>query len=284
MEPQLVPLQLADGTSNALCILQRPGEDLAPVVLVLPAMGVGASYYQSLLQALHVSGLTAAVTDLRGIGMSSVRASRQTDFGYHEMLTLDLDAAVDVLRRRLPQRRLYLLGHSLGGELACLHASAHPTDLSGIILVASGTDYHGNWSFPWSLGIYGFYRAAALIARIWGYYPGHRLGFAGREARTTMRDLAHNGVTGRFEPVDSDVDYEDRLASMSLPVLAVTITDDTWAPPGATTHLLGKMPRSEITRWAVTPAELGARRLGHFRWVKHCQQLAERIARWVMDR
>src|SRR4051812_27442258 len=84
------PVAVPDGTTFRLIHARNHGGADQPVILCIPAMGVNARYYEPLLKALHAAGLHAATFDLRGNGESTVRASRSTDFGYHEILTRDL--------------------------------------------------------------------------------------------------------------------------------------------------------------------------------------------------
>ncbi len=131
-------VQADDGASVELTVYRQQRDDAAaPVFVCLPAMGVAAAYYATLAQALRGQGFDAVTADLRGIGTSSVRAGRRSDFGYHEMVELDYPAIVAAVRDEFPQSQIYLLGHSLGGQLACLFAAARPRQASGSALYAT---------------------------------------------------------------------------------------------------------------------------------------------------
>src|SRR5262249_21546669 len=140
-----------DGTTLNLLHTPSEGAPKAPVIVCVPAMGVAARYYEPVLSALWSSGLNAAAFDLRGNGDSSVRASRAIDFGYNEILTRDFPCAIEETARLFPGRRMFILGHSLGGQLACLYAAATGPSIAGVILIASGSVYFRSWAFPWNL-------------------------------------------------------------------------------------------------------------------------------------
>jgi predicted alpha/beta hydrolase len=53
--------------------------------------------------------------------------------------TLDYEAAIDHAHAALPDRPLYLLGHSLGAQLPGLIANQHK--VSGLLSVAAGSGY-----------------------------------------------------------------------------------------------------------------------------------------------
>src|SRR5690606_10191189 len=113
----------------------------------LPAMGIEARYYAGFAGALRRLGLNAATLELRGLGTSNVRPSRKVDFGYGTILERDLPPALALLRERFPGAPLFLLGHSLGGQLLALHLAVHPDGVEGLVLIASGTPHYKVW--PW---------------------------------------------------------------------------------------------------------------------------------------
>jgi predicted alpha/beta hydrolase len=107
-------------------------------------MAVSARFYTPLAQSLMESGLGVVTSELRGNGSSSVRVKRGVDFGYRELAFQDLPAVISSVRAIYPQTLLFLLGHSLGGQVSALYASAHPEGVRGLILVASGSPYFHN--------------------------------------------------------------------------------------------------------------------------------------------
>ncbi len=243
-------------------------------------MGVPASYYTPLAEALRGQGCHAVTADLRGIGTSSVRAGRRADFGYHEIVEFDLPAIVAVVRGELPGSEIFLLGHSLGGQLACLFAAARPDEVGGLVLIASCSVYHRGWRFPKNLVLLGFQQLARFAALVVGHFPGKSFGFAGREARRLMGDWARQGLTGRYRVSESERDFEALLGELELPLLAMSFTDDPYCTRAATAHLLSKMPAAQTTHLHRSPNELGASRMGHFSWVKQAELLAPGIREW----
>ena len=99
---------------------QRPRARL----LWLPALGVAARHYLPLAEALAARGVDTRLHEWRGNGSSSLRASRTQDWGYRELLALDLPASVATLP--VDGVPLLLGGHSLGGQLACCFGGLHP--------------------------------------------------------------------------------------------------------------------------------------------------------------
>jgi predicted alpha/beta hydrolase len=256
-------------------------DDATPIIVITPAMGVTATYYQPLCQEISGHGLIAATVDLRGLGQSDWRASRRKDYGYHEMVHCDWPAFLAAIRERHPRNPLFLMGHSLGGQLSLLYLSSHPHSVTGLILVASASVYHQCYDQPWKLLLQT--QLAWAVAELMGHFPGDRIGFAGREARLEIRDWARVARTGefRFRRWGHTHDYEPLLARLKMPVLAVSFDDDELAPAMAVTNLCRKIGACDIEHRHYQPAQLGHASLGHFQWVKRAERLIPEILPWI---
>lgn len=276
---QVLPVTAGDGTHCEITLFPSPGAEASPVVLCLPAMGVPARSYEGLAMALAMTGLHVITADLRGTGLSSVRASRQIDFGYHEMLTRDLPAIVARIRSLFPDRDLYLLGHSLGGQLSALYAASRPAQVAGLILVATGSVYWRGWDFPMNLGILAGTQIAGVIASVLGYFPGKKVGFAGLEGKRVMRDWARTARTGRYRIENDETDYEVTLQGLRAPVLAIAIAGDAFAPERAVRNLCNKLKGTNLTHARLASGGSGV--APHFSWLKQPGPVIGEIDAWL---
>lgn len=277
---EVLPIAMADGSRLTMTVYPVKGK-VCPVCIILPAMGVPASWYEPLAGTLVRQGLHAVAADLRGHAGSTLRASRSVDFGFHEMVTCDLPGLVAATARRLPGCPVYLLGHSLGGQLGTLYASLYPESVRGLILVATCSVYYRGWPFPKSLGLLLATQLARGIADVTGHFPGRTLGFGGREARTVMRDWAHNARTGRYEPANSPVNLESALSRMQTPVLAISLEGDQFAPPRAVRYLCDKLISTRVRHLHLDGWEMPDAGRHHFRWVRHAGPIVRHIRRWM---
>jgi len=254
---------------------------MGAVVLILPAMGVTATYYRPLAHLLVDAGFAVAVAELRGHGQSAIRARRGVDWGYRELVEVDLPATLDAVRWRFGQKPVYVLGHSLGGQIACLHAAAFPGEIDGVVLIASCTLHYRCWRFPHNLGVLVFTQFVGLLSRLLGYFPGKQVRFAGREGRQQMIDWAANGRHGRWTVAGSAHDYESLLSTVAIPVLAMSIAGDNYAPSAAVDNQVAKMPQAAVARHHWTAADLDRGGLHHFRWVRHSRPIVEKLVGWI---
>lgn len=256
-------------------------------VLLLPAMGVRARYYDAVGEALADAGCVALLAELRGQGTSSHRAARKVDWGYEELVREDAAAAVDALARETaalgPAPTLFL-GHSLGGHLAGMYLAAHPGAADALLLVASGTNYFRNWGLPRGLVLLSQIQLGGLIARGLGFFPGRQLGFGDLQARQEIVDWARVSRRGRFEPRGAHVDYEAAMARLSTRVVSVSLEGDALAPRAAVEHLAGKFTAARRSHLHLTESDVPAACLHHFAWARRPGPvLAQILGRTLSD-
>lgn len=249
----------------------------APVVVVVPAMGVPARYYRPLAAALRAAGLSVVVADLRGTGSSTPKASRSSHYRYAELVA-DVGAVLDAVKSRLDGRTRLLLGHSLGGQLALLHAAfTGGSTVDGLVLVAVGLPYWRTYPGWAGLGVLPLTQGIALTTELLGVWPGW--GFGGRQARGVIRDWAYTARVGRLPHID-DVDPGPALRRIRTPVLAVSVEHDSYTPPETLDHLCNQLAAAAVRRAHYGTAEAG-RRMDHFTWVRSSPPLAQRIAEFA---
>ncbi|WP_233171915.1 alpha/beta fold hydrolase [Dyella sp. ASV21] len=273
--PEALPATSADG-ATAEVFLQRPAGEVRELVYWLPALGVSARQYLALAHALAQHGVAVAIHEWRGIGSSNRRASRRDNWGYREVLQYDLPAGVSAVRARVPQARYWFGGHSLGAQMASMYAALHPHEVSGLLVVASGSPF---WRrFRYARLIWLAYVIAPWLARVVGYLPGRRIGFGGNEARGLIADWARSGRSGRYAAAGMPDDVEQCLRALQVPLLALRMQDDWLGPQASLEWLLGKMPLNTIRLDVMTEADLDGCRADHFTWMKHPEPVARRIA------
>ncbi|MFR9729248.1 alpha/beta fold hydrolase [Saccharopolyspora sp. MS10] len=258
----------------------RVEDPAAPVMIVLPAMGVPATFYAPFLRELHEAGLAVVSVDTRGQGAATPRPSRRVRFGYQDLVD-DAAAVVDLVEREFPGAPRFLLGHSLGGQISLLFAAARPGRVRGVALLASGSVWFRSFPGLESPKILLASHAVALLSRVFGYWPGQRFGFGGRQPAGVMLDWARQGRTGRYRLDGSDLDYETALRRLNVPLLAVSLDDDEFAPASSVDHLAGKAAAATRTRRHYSCEIAGAAKLGHFAWVHTSGVLVGWIAEWA---
>ena len=93
-------------------------------LICFPAMGVRASYYTKFAECLQPY-FNVITSDWQGQGKSSVRASRNLDFGY-ENLIQDTGKLLSYVDDWFPGTHRIIVGHSLGGQIGSLFTARYP--------------------------------------------------------------------------------------------------------------------------------------------------------------
>lgn len=268
-------IELEGGITNEISVY-RTVENVNTVVLVLPALGVRASYYKPLCIALAQKGLHATTVDWRGNGTSSVRPSYEVNFGYKELLE-DTVAVIFQLDKIFPQSKKVIIGHSLGGQIGSLFISRHPLLVEQLFLVAACNVYYEGF-----IGQEKKIKRAAkwipIISTFFGHFPGKWVGFGGREARGVMSDWSDNALTGLYEPAREDFNYEKAMSLCTNPVTAISLEGDDMAPKEAVANLIGKFKSGKNnTHIEASPEDFGVEELGHFNWVKNPEYIVDMV-------
>ncbi|TDR38690.1 putative alpha/beta hydrolase [Tahibacter aquaticus] len=277
--PESLCVAAADGHAAQLLLLRgEPGRKLG--LLWLPAMGVPARKYRHFAAALAGRGWSVALHEWRGQDSSNWRAARACDWGYAQLLA-DVAASREQLAEAAADTQWIVAGHSLGGQLAALALAQRPQDFAGYAIVGSG---HPWWrTFPgWHQGV--LLAAIAgfrLVSAVCGYFPGDKVGFAGREARGVIRDWADSAASGEYRPAALDFAAEARLRKVVTPALALRLCSDWYVPAASLDYLLAKLPLLQLQRGEIADREFSGGRAGHFEWMREPLPVVARIDAWL---
>lgn len=263
---------LVDRGADRLAVTLSDHPTADTLVVIFPAMGVPGSYYHRFASSLNDAGLAVATADLRGTGASGPRPSRASRYGYAELAD-DVGAVLDSLAGARSGRRTLLLGHSLGGQACMMRLAQKQDGVDGLILIAVGLPYWRVYGRQ-SIGVWGYTQGIGAVSAALGVWPGW--GFGGRQARGVIRDWAYTARFGAFPP---RLGVEERLADITLPVLAVSVDNDQYTPAPTVDFTVGKLPSARVRREHLTVTHAGME-LDHFKWVKAGEPLAKLILDW----
>ena len=245
---------------------------VGPAVVFLPALGVPLAYYRPLLTRWADRGRRVLAVELRGMPQSPVPDLRRARFGYADLVRTDVPAVA-----ALAGDDVALVGHSLGGQLALLATAAGTVRPTAVVTVATGTSSpsHLPRGRRWQR------RAAVTTVRTVSaaltLWPGHRLGFAGRQPRSLMRDWAHEARYGRYQLHGDPTDYETALSGLAVPALMLDVIGDRMIPASAVDHLAARVggPVTRATIRTTSPSD-------HFCWARRSpDQVLDAVETWL---
>lgn len=225
-----------------------PDGDARGVVLLNHGLGEHSGRYGTVVDALVPAGWAVHGLDHRGHGRSGGRRAHLRR--YDDLLT-DFDAFRRVVAAQHPGLPVFLLGHSMGGQIALAYALDHQADLAGLVLSAPAL---ANNSVP---------KAAVGLLRVVGRLAP-TLRPAGIDTSKISKDprvyaayeadpLVHHGrptlglstaIVGQFEVLP------ERSRALRLPVLVQQGADDALVDPVGFRRLESDCGSPDLTvRW-----------------------------------
>jgi predicted alpha/beta hydrolase len=234
------------------------GERSKRAVLVMAASGVPQGYYARFATYLAARGFRVLTFDYRGIGRSLSGKIRGLDARMRDWALLDGAAALAALG---DAEKVLVVGHSFGGQSLGLLPGRER--IAAALIVGSQSGYWRNWPL---LGRAWMWPAAHFllpgISHLLGYFPGSRLGFGEDLPKGVALEWASwcRHPTYLMGALGVEPDY----ARFSAPIRAYAVSDDNFAPASAVQALLRLYAASKSELRRVTPAEVGARSIGHF--------------------
>ena len=232
-------------------------------VIVSGALAVAARFYSRYATALAEAGFGAVTYDYRGIGGSRPASLRGFPATMTDWAVLDMAGVTAWVHATHAPRRLFLVGHSLGGILPGL--MDRPDLVDAMVTVGSENVYwryrHGRKKAAYlSRGL-----LTPLITGTIGYVPWSKFSRAEDMPGGAARQMA----TATRTPggmLDDPTLPTHRYTAFGAPVLAYSIDDDPEATRPSVDAMMSAYPNVE--RRHLTPADAGLDKIGHFGYFK----------------
>jgi predicted alpha/beta hydrolase len=241
----------------------RPDGTPRATVLIVAAMGVDQRFYAPLANWLAGKEYLAATFDYVGIGRSRDRKPTQVQVDILDWARFDCDAMIAQLQHMAPGKKLYWIGHSLGGQL--LGVLPDSLRLAKAITVASGSGYWRENSpqlrrRAWWL----WYVVAPLATRAFGYFPGRRLRKVGDLPGPVMDQWRRWCLNPDYALGAEGPWVRQAFASVQIPITSLSFTDDEMMSARNTESLHSHYTSSPRRMARIAPVDAGLERIGHF--------------------
>ena len=254
------------------------------VIVISSAIGVKKDFYDDFARFLAASGHRVITFDYRGIGGSLVQTVRDSQACLTEWGAKDLSGVLAWVVKKYENQGVYLVGHSLGGEI--IGIASNCVHLRGIVLVGSAHEYVG-YCRPWARGLLMpmYYLILPLILRLLKYFPAKKFGLGEDLPAGVVKEWINWSRNPEF--LFAAHPYaKDRIAGLRVPILAYSFKDDFFASPAAVKRLLDIFPNASKQWNHLAPGDLklaSIGRLGFFKrnleatlwadtlnWIKGC--------------
>ncbi len=218
--------------------------EIKAVILALHGFNDYSRAFENPGKILSAMGFAVYAYDQRGFGEAPHRGL----WAGSDVLTGDLTDATQVLRRRHPDKPLYLLGESMGGAvILAAHNTANPPDVDGVILSAPAV---------WARATMPWYQSTALwlSARLipWAKFSGSGLKIQASDNIEMLRGLGRDPLVIKATRVDAIhglVDLMDQAytagPALMRPALLLYGEKDEIVPREPTLHLWSRLPAAQ---------------------------------------
>lgn len=236
-------------------------------VLIASAMGVAQDFYADFANWLAANGFMAITFDYRGMGLSRKGHLRDYKLNILDWAKIDCATMIDTAAELNPDKPLYWVGHSLGGQI--LGFVPNISKVSKAIIISSGSGYWRENSPPlkrkvWLL----WYLVGPAATFLFGYFPGKALHMVGdlpkgvffQWRRWCLNPHYVVGVEGPYA--------HNAYAALQIPIVSLSFSDDEFMSQSNIESLLSLYPNAPKTHIRLTPEEVGMKKIGHFGFFK----------------
>jgi len=265
-----ITVPAADGYKlGATLFLPRGAKSHA--VLINSATAVPRKIYRGFAGYLARRGCAVLSYDYRGIGDSRQKAVEgynqpRSLVGFKASMSdwaaLDVTSAVVWMRERYHQLPLGYVGHSFGGQ--ALGLLSNNTEVARALLIASQAGYWKLMASPERYRVYAMLNFVGLpLTRLFGYMPGWT-GLGEDLPKGVFEQWVRWVMSERYLFTDPKLPGLSNFAKYRGALRSLCISDDPWATRPAVEMLCSGFSSITPDILTVTPADVGAAKIGHF--------------------
>ncbi|AOE50998.1 alpha/beta hydrolase family protein [Kangiella sediminilitoris] len=247
------------------------------------AFGVPYQYYKHIAAFLADNGISVLTFDYRGISHSQKGNMPPGEILMEHWGQLDLEAALQFVKKSYEPDGFYYLGHSAGGQIAGLAKTS--IEFDKIVIAASGVGSWRLWPGWQKYGLAAIWYVIfplVLALQSGAYFSSKLLGPIPVPKSAVKQWLRWaRSEEYLFTPKHGlDTSIYSKIKSK---VLGLTISDDWYAPQEARDGLLKHYENCHIETQFITPADIGRKTIGHFGLFKKKQEIEKGIWQPILN-
>ncbi len=233
------------------------------IVIIGSATAANKDYYNDFARFLNEWGYHVISFDYRGVGDSFDNNFKSFNHKMTDWGSKDLSAVIDWAGDNYPTSPIFLVGHSVLGQVFPL--AANNKKVKAAYFVASQMAFYGHWSGISKLSVMLFWFVVIpFTTRFFGYLPVWILGGDNHLPASIAQDWQSfgqhkNGILG------DDPIRKKAFETVSTPIKFIGLKDDDkFAPPKSVEALKSVYGAIANPLEIIDPEVVGSKNIGHF--------------------
>lgn len=275
---ETIEIITADGERLGGTLYRAP--NATQVIIVQGATAVPHQFYRRFAHYMQAQGVSTLTYDFRGIGVSAPASLRGCKVRCSDWGLYDIPASINWVNTNLQPDKIYLVGHSAGGQQAGL--IDNPDAVDAMVTVCAQSGY---WAYQGgaekqrvrmmvTVGL-------PLVSRLVGYFPWSRFASGCDLPKEVALQWARWCRHPDYLFSDESLPLQ-RYNNFKAPVLAYSIDDDNWGTAVSVDALM-KRAYSNVDRQHLVPSEFGIDKLGHMGYFRQGSEvLWQRALDWLL--
>lgn len=232
------------------------------ILVINSATGVKQHFYAKFAMFVAQQGIAVMTYDYHGIFQSLDRAIGKIESNAADWAKVDMEEILLYIKRKYPEAKITLMGHSIGGQMIGLSKTALSVDK--IILVTAQNGYWGYWKgFGKLRMLFNWYILFPILTKVFGYMPSKKImgmeNLPRRVAEQWCRWCRHPHYLFGDESIKNK--YYDKI---TIPLTALSVSDDRFAPKRAIDWMTNQYTNATIKRIHWNPKDFDVKEIGHF--------------------
>lgn len=232
-------------------------------VLITSALATPRRFYADLARWLAGRGITVVTFDYRGIGDSPPDPPPDFKCSITDWANEDIPTMVDFAGERPGVDDLYIIGHSMGGQLLGVLGDRY--DIAAVATFCAQTGYWRRQAPGERLktGVF-MYGILPPVTRLLGYFPWGRIMGGEDIPRGVALQWARWCRDPNYLFGDDGLGNRSGFERFDAPILAYSFEDDPWGWQESVDWMMEQYTNAPVRRKHLDPAATDRESIGHF--------------------
>ena len=257
-----VEIPASDGFMLAGTVYHPQGNANGAVIVISSATAVPRGFYKRFAHYFAEQGYRVVSYDYRGIGGSSPGSLKGFQARMRDWGELDMRGVLDWVHETMQPKRLFHMGHSVGGQVVGLLPNHDLID--GMVTFSAQSGY---WGYQPGSEKYRAWLFVTIIfpilTRLRGYLPFSKMSSGEDLPLGVALEWSKWCRNREYLMGDKTLESLKNFDGFHAPILAFSAADDVWGSERSVNVMMGYYTGATVERRHLEPKALGLQKIGH---------------------